>query len=94
MQVGNDWNLVPAARNISVRHAALQSSYISCTMGAPKAKPLEATATDLVEAAEKLYEKLQRGTVKIHGRKRPIHGDLRLLRYADDLIPHRTDAPR
>ena len=66
IQVANDWNLVPAARNIAARHTALQSSYASCTMNAPKSKPLPATATELVEAAEQLYKKLPQGSVQFH----------------------------
>ncbi len=85
LQIANDWNLVPAARNIHVRHAALEHCYASCHMSTPRDEPLAATATELVAAAEKLYTKLKHGTVKVHGHKRPINGDVRLLRNADDL---------
>ena len=57
----------------------------TCIMNAPKSKPLPATATDLVQAVETLYRKLHQGSVKVHGKKRPIHGDFRLLRHADGL---------
>ena len=75
LQIANDWNLVPAARGISARFQALQSSYATCTMNAPKSKPLPATATDLVQAVEALYRKLQQGSVKVDKKRRPIHGD-------------------
>ena len=85
MQIANDWSLVPAMRNVSLRYAALESCYASCWMNAPTNQPLEATATSLVTAAEQLYSKLKTGTVTMQGKKRPIKGDMRLLRHADDL---------
>ena len=85
MQIANDWCLVPAMRNVSMRHAALESCYASCRMSAPKNQPQAATAASLVTAAEQLYSKLKKGSVTMHGKKRPIKGDMRLLRYADDL---------
>ena len=85
MQVANDWCLVPAMRNVSMRHAALETCYATCHMNVPKDQVQAATAAELVTAAEQLYSKLKRGTVTMHGQKRPINGDLRLLRCADDL---------
>ena len=71
MQVANDWNLVPAARNISVRHSALEGAYASCTMRTPKDEPLAATATKLMAAIVNIYRSLHRGTVKVQGQKHP-----------------------
>ena len=57
-------------------------------MNAPKNQPLAATAACLITAAEQLYSKLKTGTVTMHGKKRPIKGDMPLLRNADDLSSH------
>ena len=54
-------------------------------MPIPADKPLAANAAELVDAAMSLYEKLRRGTCTVQGRKVPINGDLRKLRFADGL---------
>lgn len=54
-------------------------------MSIPADKPLAANVAELVEAATSMYEKLRRGSCTVQGRKVPIHGDLRKLRFADGL---------
>ena len=41
----------------------------------------------LIDAATNLFKRLQRGTIKVHGKPLPINGDICLLFRADDLQP-------
>ena len=47
--------------------------------------PLADSANEFLEAAKTLFERLDGGTVLIHGKKQPINGDVGLLQWADDL---------
>ena len=48
-------------------------------------KPLAESATEFLDAAKSLFERLDSGTVIIHGKRQPIKGDVTLLRWADGL---------
>jgi len=53
--------------------------------------PLAESATEFLQAAKTMFERLDRGTAIIHGRKQPINGDVGLLRCADDLQQSEKD---
>ena len=79
MQFGNDWIAVPAARNLSVRFAALRNAYLRVGRRPPRAKPGVENAASLIEAADRLFTRLDSGTYTSHGEKRPLNGDVALL---------------
>lgn len=85
MQFPSDWNVVAAARGLSVYYAVLQQTHLTCRMPIPAAKPLAASAAELVDAAMSLHEKLRRVSCTVQGRNVPINGDPRKLRFADGL---------
>ena len=47
--------------------------------------PLAETATSFIEAAKKLFERLDRGVCTSHQKRRPINGNVEMLQGADDL---------
>ena len=57
------------------------------TVGRPreKRKPMHESAKEYIEAAKKLLDRVDRGTVVMHKKRVPINGDVSKLRWADDL---------
>ena len=54
-------------------------------MKLPSETPLLENAAKIIEAAGKLYEKVQSGTYWHNGKKRPINGDLTKLAASETL---------
>ena len=84
-QVGADWMCVPAARNLHWRYAVLRSAFVSCKEKVAAGESLDVNLQALIDAATSLFQRLQRGSIKVHGRPLPINGDVALLFRADDL---------
>jgi hypothetical protein len=85
MQFGGHWTALPIARNLAVRYQALKRAFLMVGRRRQSGMPLADSANEFLKAAKTLFERLDRGTVLIHGKKRPINGDVGLLRWADDL---------
>ena len=85
MQIAGDWCVVPSAHNLTMRYHALKYSYLMCHMRLPEDKPLDINASALIDAADMLFKRLHAGTVTIHGKKRPLKGDITKLQWADNL---------
>ena len=85
MQIAGDWTTVPIARNLAVRYQALRKAYM--TVGRPRAngKRMDESALEYIQAAKKLLDRVDRGTVLIHNKRVPVNGDVSKLRLADDL---------
>jgi hypothetical protein len=85
MQFGGHWTALPIARNLAVRYQALKRAFLMVGRRRQSGMPLADSANEFLLAAKTLFERLDRGTVLVHGKKRPINGDVGLLRWADDL---------
>ena len=85
MQFGGHWTALPIARNLAVRYQAFRKAYMMVGRRRQSGVPLADSANKFLKAAKTLFERLDRGTVLIHGIKQPINGDVGLLRWADDL---------
>ena len=85
MQFSGDWTALPIARNLAVRYQALRNAHMLVGRRRSNGKPLVETATKLIVAAKNIFERLDRGTALIHGKRVPINGDVGMLQWVDDL---------
>ena len=86
-QLGSDWMCVPAARSLHWRYTVLHKAFVICKEKVAAGESLHVNLQQLIDASTSLLERLQKGTVKIHGVPKPVNGDLALLFRADDLLP-------
>ena len=85
MQMSNNWTTLPIARNLAVRYEALKNAYMMVGRRRATGTPLAETATCFLNAAEKLFDRLDSGVCTIHQKRRPINGNVEMLQWADDL---------
>ena len=76
---------VPAVRNLHRRYAVLHKAFVVCKEKIAPGQSLEVNSQELVKAATSIMNKLQKGTVKVHGVPKPVNGDLALLFRDDDV---------
>jgi hypothetical protein len=91
MQFAGHWTALPIARNLAVRYEALRKAYMMVGRRRQSGMPLADSATEFLQAAKTLFERLDSGTAIIHGKRQPINGDVGLLRWADDLQQSEKD---
>ena len=83
LQIGGDWMLLPAVRNLHWRYAVLRSAFVSCKT---KIAPGESMATNieiLINALESIWKKISSNTAVVQKQKQPINGNINVL-FADD----------
>ena len=83
--VRNDWILVPANRNLTVKWDALCGNEVACKHNVDKNKAGNVHAAELSDAAGKLYHKLANGHWWDGKKRRKINHDFSKLKYATDL---------
>ena len=83
MQFTGHWNAIPIARNLAVRFQALKQAYL--LVQRQKGAILTQSAKALMDAGVSILTRIERLTVPIHGKQRPLNGDMTLLRWATDL---------
>ena len=76
---------VPAARNLHWRYTVLRSAFMICKENVAAGESNQENLKALIEGATSLFQRLQKGTTKVHGQPMPINGDVALLFRADDL---------
>ena len=86
-QLGSDWMCIPAARNLHWRYSVLHKAFVTCKEKLAVGESLGVNLQQLIDASSSLLQRLQKGSVKIHGVPKPVNGDLALLFRADDLQP-------
>ena len=86
-QLGADWMAVPAARNLHWRYQVLRQAFVVCREKVAPGEDAQVNLEVLMAASTKLFERLQKGFVKVHGKPLPVNGDFSLLFRADDLTP-------
>ena len=86
-QLGSDWMVLPAARNLHWRYAVLHKAFVTCKEKLAIGESLSVNLQQLIDAATSLLQRLQKGTVKIHNQERPVNGDLAMLFRAHDVQP-------
>jgi hypothetical protein len=93
-QIQNSWDFLPGIRNLYHRWTILNTPGIRVkrplaeTAEDPKdAGTKEASATDLINAADDLYQKVGGGTYGDPQHPRPIAGDATKLKFAHNLSP-------
>jgi len=86
-QVGADWMCVPAARSLHWRYCVLHKAFVICKEKIAAGESLHVNLQQLIDASTSILERLNKGTVKVHGVPKPVNGDLALLFRADDLLP-------
>ena len=84
-QLGSDWMLLPAARNLHWRYSVLHKAFVVCKEKLAKGESLSVNLQQLVDAATSVLQRLQKGTVLIGDKMKPVNGDLALLCKAKDL---------
>ena len=85
MQIGGDWMLLPAARNLHWRYSVLRSAFV---LSKQKINPGESMAENLdhlVKAVEKIWKKIDSNSAVIEKRKCPINGNVGILFSDDDM---------
>jgi len=85
MQIGADWMLVPASRNLHWRYSVLHSAFAVCKQKVAPGEALNKNLIDLIEAARAIWQKLQKDRVTIGGKSCPLNGDVSLLFKADNV---------
>jgi hypothetical protein len=85
LQLAAECTVIPIARNLCIRHAALNSSYMKVGRAAQSQGPSAESAEEYVKAATQLLDLLDRGVYYLHGKALPVNGDVRNLRFADGL---------
>ena len=84
-QIAADWVLVPAARNLHWRYEVLHASFVSCKQRLAAGEPLHVNLAELINAATKLWQRMQKGSIKVAGRTTPLNGELGMIFRADDI---------
>lgn len=84
-QISGDWMLIPASRNLHWRHSVLHSSFKLCKQKIAPGESLNQNLEQLIEAAKKLWQRMNKNSVSVDGRSRPINGDMTMLCKADGL---------
>ena len=77
--MANNWTTLPIAGNIAVRYEALRNAYTMVRHRRATGTPLSETAASFLEAAKKLFERLDRGVCTTHQKRRPINGNVEML---------------
>ena len=86
-QLGSDWMVVPAARNLHWRYSVLHKAFVTCKEKLAAGESLSVNLQQLIDASTSLLQRLHKGSVKTHGVAKPVNGDLAMLFRADDLQP-------
>ena len=81
----HDWAFVPALRNLHFRWQLLRTPKLSYEHRVFMSQPSEDSATELIHAAQGIYQKLWRGSFRSRGKKRSVAGDTTRLQHADGL---------
>ena len=79
MQLGGDWMLVLGARNLHWRYAVLRNSFIECKKKLAPGESVHENLIQLIEAAKSVWERLNKPSVIIDKKKRPMNGDIAML---------------
>ena len=85
MQLGADWLLVPAARNLHWRYEVLHSAFIGCKQRLSAGADRRQNVANLINATKQIWERIATNTVTMKGVKRPINGRIELL-FQDDAM--------
>ena len=85
MQLSGDWMLVPGARNLHWRYTVLHSAFLECKQKIAPGDTLNANLDKLIEAAKRVWERMQKNIVVIGGVKKPLNGNMGMLMSADDI---------
>jgi len=85
MQVGADWVLVPAARNLHWRYEVLHSAFMTCKQSINPGESLEQNLDDLILAVRKILGYISKNTVTINGEKKNINGNMGMLFSVDNI---------
>ena len=91
MQFAGECTVIPIARNLCIRHAALKSSYMMVGRAPKLQGPSTESAEEYIKAATSLLDRLDRGVYYLHGRPMPVNGDVRSLRFADGITTKETE---
>ena len=84
-QMRQDWGLVPAVRNVSMRHEAITGTRMAVKQPMEPGIPIESLGRGLVRAASPLYTMLWKGSYKVGSKQRRVAGDITKLRFAENL---------
>ena len=84
-QLGGDFMLVPAARNLHWRYEVLNSCFLLCKQKVAPGATLNQNLVDLIEATTKKWHRIASNSVQVNGHKKNINGNMALLFEADDI---------
>ena len=84
-QLAKDWLSVPAAQNLHWRWQVLQSLFLTCKQKVKPGDTLDQNLVALVEAARTLMTRIQRGSITISGKLRPMKGEVAML-FRDETL--------
>ena len=84
-QLGGDFMLVPAARNLHWRYEVLNSCFLLCKQKVAPGATLNQNLVELIEATNKIWQRIASNSVKVNGLKKNINGNMALLFEADDI---------
>merc|ERR1712039_539145 len=84
-QLGGDFMLVPAARNLHWRYQDLHSCFVLCKQKIAPGATLNQNLVELIEATSKIWHRIASNTVQVHGQKKNINGNMGLVFEADDI---------
>ena len=83
-----DWSCLPLLRNLHFRRSDLHSKKIWSTSDVVARQPAEVDVNPYIDAAQRLYGLLHKGTYKHQcGKQLPLRGDVSKLLYADGITP-------
>ena len=85
MQMASHWTTLPIARNLAVRYQALRKAYHMVGRQKATGRPMAESAKQFLDAAKRIFDRRDQGTVRIHSHRVPVNGDVAMLRWADDL---------
>ena len=87
-QIRNDFAAVPIIRSVCYKWMIEHASTMIIPFCGQRDRPGSIIASDLMKAAQKLCETLQKGTITLQsGKKIPVAGDTTRLYQADGLTP-------
>ena len=84
-QLAKDWFFVPAAQNLHWRWQVLQSSFLTCKQKVKPGDTLDENLVALVEAARTLMTRIQKGSITVNGKLRPMNGEIAML-FRDETL--------
>ena len=84
-QIGADWMLVPAARNLHWRWQVLRSAFLECKKKVSPGHDMSENLHSLIEAVKSIWKRMLKDTIIVNGEKKQLNGDTSKVWLADDI---------